>query len=278
MIKYKSAYRLNKYIQKQKKLGKTVGFIPTMGALHQGHLSLIQAAKNECDIAVCSVFVNPTQFNKASDLEKYPRNLDADAILLESVACDVLFNPSVKTIYPDGADRFDAPKVGDMLDVLEGEHRPGHFQGVMQVISLLLDIIDPTQLYMGLKDFQQFAICSKMVEMQGRAVEMRGMPIVREANGLAMSSRNERVSAAAKNSAGIIYESLQLVKDNLDNYSIIELKNMAKKHIASLKGGELEYFEIVSQKTLRVPEKKVELSALCAVWLEGIRLIDNIIL
>ena len=158
MIKYKSAYRLNKYIQKQKKLGKTVGFIPTMGALHQGHLSLIQAAKNECDIAVCSVFVNPTQFNKASDLEKYPRNLDADAILLESVACDVLFNPSVKTIYPDGADRFDAPKVGDMLDVLEGEHRPGHFQGVMQVISLLLDIIDPTQLYMGLKDFQQFAI------------------------------------------------------------------------------------------------------------------------
>ncbi|MDA9951875.1 pantoate--beta-alanine ligase, partial [Chitinophagales bacterium] len=220
----------------------------------------------------------PTQFNKASDLEKYPRNLDADAILLESVACDVLFNPSVKTIYPDGADRFDAPKVGDMLDVLEGEHRPGHFQGVMQVISLLLDIIDPTQLYMGLKDFQQFAICSKMVEMQGRAVEMRGMPIVREANGLAMSSRNERVSAAAKNSAGIIYESLQLVKDNLDNYSIIELKNMAKKHIASLKGGELEYFEIVSQKTLRVPEKKVELIALCAVWLEGIRLIDNIIL
>ena len=278
MIKYKSAYRLNKYIQKQKKLGKTVGFIPTMGALHQGHLSLIQAAKNECDIAVCSVFVNPTQFNKASDLEKYPRNLDADAILLESVACDVLFNPSVKTIYPDGADRFDAPKVGDMLDVLEGEHRPGHFQGVMQVISLLLDIIDPTQLYMGLKDFQQFAICSKMVEMQGRAVEMRGMPIVRAANGLAMSSRNERVSAAAKNSAGIIYESLQLVKDNLDNYSIIELKNMAKKHIASLKGGELEYFEIVSQKTLRVPEKKVELIALCAVWLEGIRLIDNIIL
>jgi pantoate--beta-alanine ligase len=278
MIKYKSAYRLNKYIQKQKKLGKTVGFIPTMGALHQGHLSLIQAAKNECDIAVCSVFVNPTQFNKASDLEKYPRNLDADAILLESVACDVLFNPSVKTIYPDGADRFDAPKVGDMLDVLEGEHRPGHFQGVMQVISLLLDIIDPTQLYMGLKDFQQFAICSKMVEMQGRAVEMRGMPIVREANGLAMSSRNERVSAAAKNSAGIIYESLQLVKDNLDNYSIIELKNMAKKHIASLKGGELEYFEIVSQKTLRVPEEKVELIALCAVWLEGIRLIDNIIL
>jgi len=278
MIKYKSAYRLNKYIQKQKKLGKTVGFIPTMGALHQGHLSLIQAAKNECDIAVCSVFVNPTQFNKASDLEKYPRNLDADAILLESVACDVLFNPSVKTIYPDGADRFDAPKVGDMLDVLEGEHRPGHFQGVMQVISLLLDIIDPTQLYMGLKDFQQFAICSKMVEMQGRAVDMRGMPTVREANGLAMSSRNERVSAAAKNSAGIIYESLQLVKDNLDNYSIIELKNMAKKHIASLKGGELEYFEIVSQKTLRVPEKKVELIALCAVWLEGIRLIDNIIL
>ena len=278
MIKYKSAYRLNKYIQKQKKLGKTVGFIPTMGALHQGHLSLIQAAKNECDIAVCSVFVNPTQFNKASDLEKYPRNLDADAILLESVACDVLFNPSVKTIYPDGADRFDAPKVGDMLDVLEGEHRPGHFQGVMQVISLLLDIIDPTQLYMGLKDFQQFAICSKMVEMQGRAVDMRGMPTVREANGLAMSSRNERVSAAAKNSAGIIYESLQLVKDNLDNYSIIELKNMAKKHIASLKGGELEYFEIVSQKTLRVPEEKVELIALCAVWLEGIRLIDNIIL
>lgn len=278
MIKFKSAYHLNKYIQKQKKLGKTVGFIPTMGTLHKGHLSLIQAAKNECDIAVCSVFVNPTQFNKAVDLEKYPRNIDADAILLENTACDVLFNPSVKTIYPDGADKFNAPEVGDMLDVLEGKHRPGHFQGVMQVISLLLDIIDPTQLYMGLKDFQQFAICSKMVEMQGRAVEMRGMPTVREANGLAMSSRNERVSAAAKNRAGIIHESLQLVKDNLGNYSIIELKKMAKKHINSLEGGELEYFEIVSQKTLREPEKNEGLIALCAVWLEGIRLIDNIIL
>lgn len=278
MIKFKSADPLNKYIQKQKKLGKTVGFIPTMGALHKGHLSLIQAAKNECDIAVCSVFVNPTQFNKAVDLEKYPRNLEADTILLENVACDVLFNPSVKTIYPDGIDRFNAPEVGDMLDVLEGEHRPGHFQGVMQVISILLDIIDPTQLYMGLKDFQQFAICSKMVKMQGRAVEMRGMPTVREANGLAMSSRNERISAAAKNKAQIIYESLQLVKDNLENYSIIELKNMAKKHINSLEGGELEYFEIVSQKTLKEPEKNEGLIALCAVWLEGIRLIDNIIL
>ncbi len=278
MIKYKSAFHLNKFIQKQKKLGKTVGFIPTMGALHKGHLSLIQAAKNECDIAVCSLFVNPTQFNKATDLEKYPRNLDADSALLESVACDVLFNPAVKTIYPDGIDRFKAPNVGDMLNVLEGEHRPGHFQGVMQVISLLLDIIDPTQLYMGLKDFQQFAICSKMVEMQGRAVEMRGVPTVREANGLAMSSRNERVSDAAKNRAGIIHESLKLVKDNLGNYSIIELKNMAKKHINSLEGGELEYFEIVSQKTLRAPQKDEGLIALCAVWIEGIRLIDNIIL
>lgn len=278
MINFSSSSELQKFIQEQKEEGKSIGFVPTMGALHQGHLSLISAAKEECDLVVCSVFVNPTQFNNPSDLTKYPRTIEADAELLESVHCDVLYTPEVKTIYPDGVDDFETPDVGDMIKVLEGEHRPGHFQGVMQVVSLLLDQVDPSHLYMGLKDYQQFAICSKMVELQGRSVAMRGMPIVREENGLAMSSRNQRLSEKAKKEAGIIHESLQLVKDNLADHSIPKLIAMAKEHISTLDGGEVEYFEIVHQVTLEPSEDKSKLIALCAVWLEGVRLIDNMIL
>ena len=275
MISYKSSYYLQKYISKQRKLGKTIGFVPTMGALHEGHISLIAAAKKECDIVVCSIFVNPTQFNNNEDLVKYPRTLTADSKMLQEADCDVLFIPSVNTIYPKTAAKFKAPEVGNILNVLEGEHRPGHFAGVMQVVSLLLDKVNPTHLFMGLKDFQQFAICSKMVALQQREVIMRGMPIIREENGLAMSSRNKRLSAKAKEKARIIFQSLKQTKELLSKHTVAELKEMAIRNIGTEKNAELEYFEIVDQETLEPSSKKTNLIALTAVWFEGVRLIDN---
>ncbi len=279
MISYKHSFYLLQFIERQRKLGRTIGFVPTMGALHQGHISLINAAKEECDIVVCSIFVNPTQFNNESDLEKYPRTLDEDKALLEAAECDIVFLPSVKEMYPKGTkEEFNAPVSGTILQVLEGVHRPGHFEGMMQVVSLLLDKVNPTHLYMGLKDFQQFAICCQMVEAQKRSVEMRGMPIVREESGLAMSSRNKRLSEQAKKEATIIFESLQLVKDNLETKKITELQALGIKNIETLKGTEIEYFEIVDQNTLTPSQTKENLIVLCAVWYEGVRLIDNMIL
>lgn len=278
MINYKSGFHLHNFIAKQRKLRKTIGFVPTMGALHQGHISLITQAKKECDIVVCSIFVNPTQFNNPEDLVKYPRTLEEDSKLLNAADCDVLFIPSVSTIYPKNGPKFKAPAVGKILNVLEGEHRPGHFAGVMQVVSLLLDIVNPTHLYMGLKDFQQFAICSKMVELQNRKVIMRGLPIVREMNGLAMSSRNKRLSDQAKKDATIIFKSLALVKESLPNHTIESLRELAVNKIKKEKTATLEYFEIVDLKTLEPSKKKTDLIALTAVWFEGVRLIDNMLL
>jgi len=279
MISYKDGFNLLKFIQQQKDAGKTIGFVPTMGALHQGHISLIQAAKKECDIVVCSIFVNPTQFNNESDLEKYPRTYEEDVQLLEEYACDVLFYPSVEEMYPNGVkEDFIPPVTGKILEVLEGAHRPGHFEGMMQVVSLLLDKVHPTHLFMGLKDYQQFAICKQMVKVQNRTIEMRGMPIVRDENGLALSSRNKRLSDKAKEEAVILYKSLSLVKENLASKPIHELKTIGANNIASLKGTEIEYFEIVDRNTLLPSTDKENLIALCAVWIDGVRLIDNMIL
>ncbi|MCB0536293.1 MAG: pantoate--beta-alanine ligase [Bacteroidetes bacterium] len=281
MNSFYSIKALKKYLNQAKSEGKTIGFVPTMGALHKGHLSLVQAALNECNIAVASIFVNPTQFNNKEDLDKYPRTLEKDSELLENVGCHAVFAPTVKEMYPHGLKNgFEAPQIGNITSVLEGEHRPGHFEGMMQVVSLLLDIVAPTHLYMGLKDYQQFAIVSLMVEAQGREIIMRGMPIVREENGLAMSSRNERLSPTCRENAKIIYETLEKVKSQLDFHNIDELEKLGKALIEKLDGTEVEYFEIVDAKTLTKTDinAKKNLIALTAVWYEGIRLIDNMIL
>ena len=278
MISYKSSFYLKSKIDRLKAEGKKIGFVPTMGSLHQGHISLIKAAKEECDFVVCSIFVNPTQFNNPNDLVKYPRTLEADSNLLKAAQCDFLFSPSVKTIYPNGTGGFVAPKVGEIVNVLEGEHRPGHFEGVMQVVSLLLDHVNPSHLYMGLKDFQQFAICSKMVAIQKRPILMRGMPIVREENGLAMSSRNARLSAVGVGKASLIFESLLLVREGKEKHSLSQLRAMAVQNIQKDKAFKIEYLEIVDQESLMPSSNMSNLIVLCAVWLEGIRLIDNMIL
>lgn len=281
MISFTSTKKLKEYIFEKKQEGKTVGFVPTMGALHKGHISLVQAAKNECDIAVASIFVNPTQFNNKEDLEKYPRTIEKDSQMLEEAGCNAVFIPSVAEIYPNGINNgFVVPNIGSITTLLEGKHRPGHFEGMMQVVSLLLDAVAPTHLYMGLKDYQQFAIVSLMVKAQGRNVLMRGMPIIREENGLAMSSRNERLSQEHRENAKIIYETLETVKAQLDFHTINELELLGKSLIEQIEGTKVEYFTIADATTLENTENenKKNLIALTAVWYGGVRLIDNTIL
>lgn len=278
MINFETREEVQAFVSREKEKGKTIGFVPTMGALHAGHLSLIKASKDTCDITICSVFVNPTQFNKAEDLEKYPRNVAGDKALLTDAGCDAVFVPSVETIYPDGTDNFEVPDVGHMAEVFEGEYRPGHFEGMMQVVSLLLDIVNPSHMFMGLKDFQQFAICTKMVEIQGRAVEVCGMPTLREGHGLAMSSRNERLSPEARKDAKVIYETLSWVKAHLYNHDNQSLAELGEARLKSFPGLVLEYFDIVDKTSLEHTESKENLIALCAAQIEGVRLIDNMIL
>lgn len=279
MFSYKSSFYLSKYLRKQRLLGKTIAFVPTMGALHPGHISLVKAAKEKADIVVCSIFVNPTQFNKKEDLLKYPRTIEADSKLLDAVSCDILFMPSVKEMYPKGTSNgFEAPNLGNILKVLEGEFRPGHFEGMMQVVSLLLDKVDCDHLYMGLKDYQQFAICSLMIKAQKRKLEIHGMPTIRESSGLAMSSRNERLSTEGRKKAARIFASLQWLKENKELLSIKDLRQGAIDRIERASGMQVEYLEIVDKVVLTPTEDKNNWIVLCAVWLENIRLIDNLIL
>ncbi|MGB1247916.1 MAG: pantoate--beta-alanine ligase [Chitinophagales bacterium] len=282
MIKFDKAAELTAHIAALRNNGKTVGFTPTMGALHNGHLSLIKASKAENDITICSVFVNPTQFDKATDLDKYPRTLEADAKLLESVGCDILFFPSVEEVYPNGTEVKDPPAVGKIVSVMEGEHRIGHFEGMMQVVERLLRITTPHRIYMGLKDYQQFAIVSLMVKVQEIEVEVKGMPIVREDDGLAMSSRNVRLTPKGrKEDALILSKTLLEIKAQKENYSIPELEGIGRYLINQNEKVRLEYFEIVDTKTLFPVEdihRKENIIALTSVWVDGIKLLDNMIL
>ena len=212
MKTFKTEKAFQKEITKLKKDGKTLGCIPTMGALHSGHISLINASNEECDFTVCTIFVNPTQFDKQEDLDKYPITIEADSKLLEEANCDYLLLPSVAEVYPNGKDDYTAPDIGGIVNVLEGKHRIGHFEGVLQVVERLLRMTTPTHLYMGMKDYQQFLICSKMTEAVGIDVVMRGMPIIREESGLAKSSRNVRLTPEGREIAANLNKRLQKSK------------------------------------------------------------------
>jgi pantoate--beta-alanine ligase len=275
---FETSTELHSFINAQKKLGKTVGFVPTMGALHQGHVSLVESAKKECDIVVCSIFVNPTQFNNAEDLSKYPRTVDADRQKLEFANCDILFFPSVKEIYPQSTDNINPIPLGHVLHVLEGEFRPGHFEGMMQVVEILLRKVEPDILYMGLKDYQQYLIVCKMVDYLKLSVLVKGMPTVRENDGLAMSSRNVRLSSEGRTKALSIFKALQFVKENIGNSSTSELENQGRTIIQNESAGEIEYFAIVDKSSLLppAPNQLENLIILTAVWIDGVRLIDNV--
>lgn len=255
---------------------KTIGFVPTMGALHKGHLTLMQRAKDENDILIVSVFVNPIQFNNPEDLEKYPRDIDADSNKLESIGCDYLFYPKAEEVYAqEPTEEFD---FGNLDKVMEGEQRPGHFRGVAIIVSRLFNWINPNKAYFGEKDFQQLTIIKAMVNILGLGVEIVACPIVREEDGLAMSSRNQRLSASAREIAPRINAILRKSYSLSENISISQIKSFVINEFKLVKDFELEYFEIVDAKTLEPITQRTENGVVgcVALWLDGVRLIDVI--
>lgn len=279
MIIFKQAKPLTAYLQNEQNNQSKIGFVPTMGALHNGHLSLIAASKTENACTVCSIFVNPTQFNNPADFKHYPITVEKDIELLEASGCDILFLPSVEEIYPSGYQprHYD---LGAIEDRLEGFYRPGHFQGVCQVVDRLLDIVHPDHLYMGQKDFQQCIVIKKLLELTGKStsIQLNIRPTIREENGLAMSSRNLRLNAREKELATSIYKELATIKSNLHSQTPEQLKHTAKEHL-SQKGFVVDYVEIANVSDLS-PATNVEAPAvaLIAATLDNVRLIDNLIL
>ncbi|SCW87179.1 pantoate--beta-alanine ligase [Mucilaginibacter sp. NFR10] len=256
---------------------KVIGFVPTMGALHKGHLGLIELAKQQSTQVVCSIFVNPTQFNDPKDLEKYPRPITDDIRRLEEVNCDILFNPQVTEMYADNEKwHFD---MGDLEYLLEGKFRPGHYQGVTQVVNKLFNIVKPDIAFFGQKDYQQFMVISKMVEVLEMPVKLVMCPIEREPDGLAMSSRNIHLTPYDREHSLILSKALNWVKENFDIKKIDSLQQQAAQMIGSEPGVELEYFEIADGKTLHHATPASEtIVALVAARVGKTRLIDNVLI
>lgn len=260
---------------------KAVGLVPTMGALHEGHLSLIQKALSENDIVVVSIFVNPTQFNNAEDLEKYPRNLSGDIKTIERLSQEVvIFAPEISEMYESTpkAISFD---FGGLDKVMEGKFREGHFQGVATIVEKLFELVKPTRAYFGEKDYQQILIIKSMLEQRKLPVTLVPCPIVREESGLAMSSRNERLSPEGRKEAAFIYSVLQEAQKLFTTASVAEVEAFVKEQFSQKEGFDLEYFTITKADTLEeVKEKKSTESyrAFITVYVEGVRLIDNIAL
>ncbi|MFM2269430.1 MAG: hypothetical protein RL757_2871 [Bacteroidota bacterium] len=280
MLIFKKIVDLQRHLGRNRALGREIDFAPTMGALHEGHVSLVRAAKNRMGISVVSIFVNPTQFNDPKDLEKYPRTLDQDIEMLHEAGCDVLFLPSTEEIYPNGVAEKAKLNFGKLDKVLEGTFRPGHFDGMAQVVHRLLQIVRPHRLYMGQKDFQQWTIVQSMLKQLNLTTELVMMPIVREKDGLAMSSRNVRLSPEARSVAPIINETLQKALDMVDDHSPAEIQQHCLQLLDG-RGFKIEYVEIADGNTLlpiRLFEDTDFAVALVAIWLGDVRLIDNIIL
>ena len=268
---------LQSLLTEEKKQGKAVGFVPTMGALHEGHLSLVRRCKKENDVAVVSIFVNPTQFNDKGDLERYPRTLEADTRLLKGAGCDYVFAPSEKEVYPETDTRvFD---FGLLDKVMEGEHRLGHFNGVAQVVSRLFDMVKPMRAYFGEKDFQQLAIVTEMVRQLKMPVEIVRCPIVREADGLAMSSRNALLNPAQRKAAPRIAKALFAAVDKVCDMELNALKKFVVDEVNADTELRVEYFEIVNIHTLQSVkslDENCSKQACIAVFAGKIRLIDNV--
>jgi len=258
---------------------KSVGFVPTMGALHEGHLSLVKEAQYENDCVVVSIFVNPTQFDKPSDLKKYPRSLEEDMNLLKTVDRDIIvFAPEATHLY-DGQISSKAYRFSGLEFEMEGRHRMGHFDGVGTVLNLLFRIIRPTKAYFGQKDFQQLQIVKKLVEIEQLTITIVGCPIMREKNGVAMSSRNRRLSPSQLNEAALIFKTLKEVQKNFENTSIPRLNTWVSSVFEGNPNLELEYFEIANVNTLKSAIRKRKTNtyrAFIAAWIGGVRLIDNI--
>jgi len=274
----KTIAELHHELQKRPSVAR-VGFVPTMGALHLGHLSLVTQAVTENSIVVVSIFVNPNQFNDPNDLERYPRTLEADLKLLVPTGCQLVFAPNVKEVYPEPDTR--KFNFGKLEEVMEGKFRPGHFNGVAQVVSRLFDMVKPDKAYFGLKDFQQLAIIKSMVNQLKLPVEIVPCAIVREESGLAMSSRNELLTAEERKNAAVISKTLFRAKELKRQKSVQELAEWVKNEINNNPFLDVEYVEIVDDEELQPvkswdePTTKV---ACVAVFCGKVRLIDNIII
>jgi pantoate--beta-alanine ligase len=261
-----------------KRSKKTIGFVPTMGALHAGHLSLIQEAKRKNHIVVASIFVNPTQFNNVADLQKYPKTIENDIKLLTSVYCDILFSPSVAEIYSENivSEKFDFDGLEHQM---EGKFREGHFNGVGTVVKTLFKIIEPNKAYFGQKDFQQLQIIKKMVKKNRLNVAIKGCLIFREQDGLAMSSRNSRLSPESREIAPFIYKILKEIKRKFETKTLDKINEWVEKEFEKQPLLRLEYFTIADEETLKTVETKKEnqkYRAFIAVFAGEIRMIDNI--
>lgn len=271
---------LKEYLAQKRQNSITIGFVPTMGALHPGHFSLVHACKNDNNIIVCSIYVNPLQFNDKSDLKSYPGNINRDIELLKKNKCDVLFCPDDKIIYPySPLLKFD---FGYLDKIMEGKYRPGHFNGVATIVSKLFNIVKPDVAYFGQKDLQQFIILKQLVKDLSFGIKLVCCPTIRESDGLAISSRNIKLNIEARKIAPNIYKALIIGKNSLiKNTSIKNTKNKIREFLSQYKGIETEYIEITDGETLKTVNdiKNHNKIALCiAVYIDNVRLIDNLLI
>ena len=280
MILFKKGDDLASYLLQKKKEEKAIGFVPTMGALHNGHLSLIGTSKRVSGITVCSIFVNPTQFNDPKDFQKYPSTIEQDIYFLERNNTDVLFLPSVEEIYQKGTGQLEHYELGYLETILEGKYRPGHFQGVCQVMKRLMDIIEPHHLFMGQKDYQQCMVIKKLLGIMNHPAVFHTCPTSREADGLAMSSRNMRLGENERKNAVAIYKALSYLKKNIHPGNLGD-PIAASKNILFQSNFKIDYVEIADAGTLRLTHEYNGLQpliALIAAFQNEIRLIDNMII
>jgi len=282
MIICKKQRELHDLLEKKKFGQDEIGFVPTMGALHTGHLSLVDAAKKQNKIVICSIFVNPTQFNDPEDFKKYPISLEKDILMFEGAGCDILFIPSVEDIYPNGTNDLAHYDLGFLETVLEGKFRPGHFQGVCLVMERLLEIVLPNNLYLGQKDYQQCMVIKKLIELIGLQdkIKVNICPTLREKDGLAMSSRNTRLLPGDRIKAATISKALHYINENLKAGETKKIKDEAKEMLLQ-KGFLIDYVEIANAETLELVANwngKQRVVALAAAFLNNVRLIDNMVI
>ncbi|HEY5464107.1 MAG TPA: pantoate--beta-alanine ligase [Hanamia sp.] len=280
MIIIKLSKGLRDYLDKQNFSDKSIGFVPTMGALHEGHLSLIKESRKVAKLTVCSIFVNPVQFNNVDDLKKYPKTIENDILLLEENGCDILFLPGEKEIYPDAKSLEKHYDLGYLETILEGKFRPGHFQGVCMAVEKLLNIVDPGYLFMGQKDFQQCMIIERLIVLLHKNVQLIICPILREKSGLAMSSRNVRLNSVERIKASQLHKSLVSIKNKLTGNNFSALKNKTISHLEKI-GFKVDYLELAKRKNLKIIthfNKGEEVVILVAAFLNDVRLIDNLLI
>lgn len=280
MIVFRTAEALQEQLAQARRNGLQIGFVPTMGALHPGHISLMKMAKEQSGYTVCSIFVNPTQFNDANDYKKYPVTTEQDVAMLEEAGADALFLPSVQEIYPDGTAGLEQYDLGYLETILEGKYRPGHFQGVCRVMKRLLQIVKPDDLFMGQKDYQQCMVVKALVPQTGIELNFHVCPTVREPDGLAMSSRNMRLTPQDRATAAIIPAALTYIKNNIKPGDLTALLQHARSMLTA-KQLKVDYLEIADADTLQPVTSwngEQELVALVAAFVGEVRLIDNMIL